>query len=211
MTGLMMLAAMQLALIVCLVFLVSRFIGMVRSGAPLVQLRRPHSVQQRVEQVEQTKQVEQPAAMAAPERRSVTFKLPLPRKNARPDKATADAPTAEQAELEVRGRTRKLLTLSELEAASNRAAARFPENYYAEIEARLEDLFQSFIDKDITLGEYLEAVRKERALAQAVLRNAMVLVNPDLRQEAENAAAAIDWCLDWASGQLRQNAGDLAA
>lgn len=222
MTGLAILAIVQLAMIVLMIFLVSKLFALLRSGAPLINWRRSSaerssadraSVERSpVEQPPVSKAVAEPPAEApVREGRTLVFKLPLPRKAVRVAEAGASEPAAPGTEPVTRSRSRRLLTLSELEAVSNRAAAQFPEDYYAAVEARLESLFQSYLDQDLSLGEYLEAIRKERALTQATLRNGLVRMDPALRAEAERAAAAIDWCLDWATGQLEQTGNDLAA
>lgn len=206
MTGLILLAFVQVCLIVLLLFLFSKLVGMLRTGAPLIALRRPA--------------IGKPAPRAEPalssaakpgDGRVIAFKLPLPRTRIAAAKRPAEVAPAEEGEINPRGRQRRLLTLSELEAASNRAAAQFPEDYYAEVEAHLEGLFQSYLDRATSLADYLEAVRMERAKTQAALRNAQVLIDTKLRDEVERAAAAIDWCLEWATGQLTVPADEIAA
>ncbi len=207
MSGLIALAAFQIGLVICLIFLVSKLVGMINAGAPLISMQNPFK-----RPAAQPKAV--PSKQSGPHEadggRIVSFRLPLPHKRDRTEPAGkfVQDQITDKAKL---GRSRKLLTLSELESASNRAAAEFPENYYAEIEARLEEFFQAYLATEITLADYFERIRKENALAQAVLRNDHVLLDPQLRAEAERAAAAIEWCHEWATGQAIQCRDGLAA
>lgn len=210
MTNLIILAMFQLLLVLVLLAIVSKLIGMIKAGAPLVSFRRPRSSKpmKHSKSVNETAKAVRPPEEPAKVSRVISFKLPIPGRG----KGEADASQEEPGETTApAGRSRRLLTLSELESASNRAAAHFPEDYYGQVEAKLEGLFQDYLSQTISLANYLEKVRKERAITQAVLRNGSVLIDPELRGEAERAAAAIDWCLDWASDQISLDSKGLAA
>lgn len=207
MTGLILLAFVQVCLVVLLLLLLSKLVGLIRAGAPLIALRRPAFGKAKAGVVE-------PAATAPFKtngERTIAFNLPLPRKPTPTGTRPAEVAPANEGIAQPPGRNRRLLTLSELEAASNRAAAEFPEDYYAEVEARLEGLFQSYIDHAISLADYLETVRLERAKTQAALQNSHVLVDARLRDEVLRASAAIDWCLAWATGELDITTNEIAA
>ena len=207
MTSLIVMAMLQLLLVLVLLAIVSKLIDMVKAGAPLVSLRRPRS-SKRSKSVNETAKAVRPPEEPAKVSRVISFKLPIPGRGKEKTEASPEVPVGIVAPA---GRSRRLLTLSELESASNRAAAHFPEDYYAEVEAKLEGLFQDYLSQTISLADYLDKVRKERAITQAVLRNGSVLIDPELRGEAERAAAAIDWCLDWASDQISCDSTGLAA
>lgn len=210
MSSLIFLAIFQLVLVLVLLAILSKLIAMIKAGAPLISFQRPNwsKPSRRAKNNDLSAKGSHPKERPAQANRMVSFKLPIPGRVREEAPASPDVPRETQAQL---GRTRRLLTLSELESASNRAAAHFPEDYYAEVEARLEGLFQDYVSQSITLPVYLDKVRKERSLTQAMLRNGNVLLDPQLRDEAERAAAAIDWCLDWANNQLSIDSEGLAA
>lgn len=210
MTSLIVMAMLQLLLVLVLLAIVSKLIDMVKAGAPLVSFRRPRSSKpaKHSKSVNETAKAVRPPEEPAKTSRVISFKLPIPGRGKEKTEASPEVPVETSAPA---GRSRRLLTLSELESANNRAAAHFPEDYYAEVEAKLEGLFQDYLSQTISLADYLDKVRKERAITQAVLRNGSVLIDPELRDEAERAAAAIDWCLDWASDQISRDSKGLAA
>ncbi|MCX7675898.1 MAG: hypothetical protein N2Z59_00790 [Alteraurantiacibacter sp.] len=77
-------------------------------------------------------------------------------------------------------------------------------DFYASIEARLEDVFELLAQEWITLDFYIEEVTRLRQevavfLASSTDDPAAAPFRPELAQ-ADRALRAIDWCLNWAAG-----------
>ncbi len=218
MNALILLGLVQLGLVAAFLFILRMLFAMLRAGAPLISLpnwkARPPSPSEDVAGISSSRrdaELANPAAKRPEDNgRNVSFRLPLPGRKLAPARRASDVAASQPTE-PGRERNRKLLSISELESTSIRAAAQFPEDYYAQVEARLEELFEAYLAEKLSLSKYLDAIRHEKAKAQAILRNPKVWTAPDMRGEAERAVAAVDWCLDWARGQAASNGGDIAA
>lgn len=213
-----LLGLIQLGLLLVLLVIVRMLFAMVRSGAPLFSLPSwkvgPLSrstdpagrESTRLDEGLAKSDTQRPDGVA----QRISFRLPLLRRKREDAPQAAEVAAGQPAE-PVRERNRKLLSVSELEQSSIRPAAQFREDYYAQIEARLEELFEAYVAEKLSLAIYLDAIRHEKAKAHAILHNPKVWTEPDMREEAERAVAAVDWCLDWAKHQVASCSSGMAA
>lgn len=100
-----------------------------------------------------------------------------------------------------RGRTRKLISISELALAESDEPA-VEAGYCNRVEQRLEFAFEALCEGTIDLEAYSVIVQEQHADALRLQRQLGPLADEGLFAEVTHAIAALEWCRDWARKQM---------